>query len=174
MNRIIRRLATTKYTNIISNTQVLNDFSSLNASDYKFYKKSTEDNSSILDDRYMGLFFMPVNTTTNKDIFKKELYALEIHSFYHDEPENILEKLYPNIYKNNKTSRDRKLALRYINEKLDSLPRIKSLMYIATYKNISNTVTTVKFGQPIITHVYYQLIPKQQVISNIFILIMLK
>lgn len=91
-------------------------------------------------DGYAGIFFMPANTLENKEIYKQEIYALEIHAFYLKEAEEILKEKMLSLFNRNKNDKNRKKAINLINKEIEKLPSIKTLVYRYIFKNIGTNI----------------------------------
>ena len=147
-----RRLANTKYTNIVSNETVLADFEKeIGEKNKKYYKKSTTNNIDLETDGYTGFYFMKANNDESKPIKKDEIYAIEIHTFYKKLPEEVLKEENEKLYNKNENNYERRRKLNSIIKILNTLPTIKTLIYKATFKN-SNIPNKLDFDAPIITH----------------------
>jgi len=147
-----RRLANTKYTDIVPNETVLIDFEKeIGKENKKYYKKSTTDNLDLKINGYTGFYFMVANEDKTKPINKDEIYAIEIHTFYKKEPEEVLKEENKNLYNKNENNYERRKKLNSIIKILNTLPTMKTLIYKATFKN-SNIPNKLDFNSPIITH----------------------
>ena len=74
-----KRLATTKYVDIVSNETVKQDFKDYMKEYIHFYGKNENRNTDLTTNGYGGLYFMPVK---GEELYRKVVYAIEIHTFY--------------------------------------------------------------------------------------------
>ena len=142
-----KRLATTKYVDIVSNETVKQDFKDYMKEYIHFYGKNENRNTDLTTNGYGGLYFMPVK---GEELYRKVVYAIEIHTFYIKKEEDIFSELFPDLQRTTKIYEKRR-RLKEIHSKLVTLPPKITLVYLATYNNIG-TKEKVKFNEPIITH----------------------
>lgn len=148
LKRVNEKLATTKYIEIVTNERVKENFKEYIKEDIHFYGKDESRNDNLEIDGYAGFYFMPAKT---ESLYRKVVYAMEIHAFYTKKEEDIFAELFPDLAKRNKQDYERRLRLKEVHNRLIKLPPKITLVYLATYNNIG-TKDKVSFSGPIITH----------------------
>ena len=134
----IKRIATSKYTNLVSNEQVLKDLKNKIGNNEQFYKKISDTRDIGLEsDAVTGFFYMPANNDTNKEnnIYREAVYAIEVHSFYRRNLEDILKEKNIKLENINKYNYEKRKVLKEINKLYNNLPARVNIFYKAIYKN---------------------------------------
>ena len=143
----IQKIATSKYTNLISNEQVLEDLKSKSGKNEQFYNKLADTTKDGLKaNAFTGFFYMPADNKENKDtnLYREEVYAIEIHSFCRKNFDDILQERNLKLENINKYNPGKRKLLKEIKEMYLELPPRINIVYKATYKN-NGTKNQVNF-----------------------------
>lgn len=150
MRSRLRKIANTKYTNIVTNKQVMEDFKKEIGNDnILFYGKDESINDNLLIDGYTGFYFMP--SSKNKDLYKTVVYAMEIHAFYRKTDEEIFKIAYSDLAKKPESDYQRRRKYNETKRLLNKLPPKVTLVYLAAYNN-TGTKEKVNFEETSVTH----------------------
>jgi hypothetical protein len=146
-----KRLATTKYVDIVSNKTVEQDFKDYVKDNIIFYGKDESINLDFLIDGYGGLFFTPAK---GEELYRTVVYGMEVHAFYTKDANQILKEKSPELFSKPEQNYARRREFDEIQTKLTKLPPKITVEYLATYNNIG-TKEKVKLDEPILTHKFF-------------------